>query len=120
MMLSFIAEKNQWKMPAENFKIELISFSGPYGLTRTIVSTILAMVSSLIRKAILDALPMEIGQFLRSLPIPFGVRGEFQILGTPLKHLSTPLHECPELCHSLGFNIEHMAMFHSLQKHLDR
>ena len=120
LLTSFNVPTNSWKISSNNFKIELLKFSGPYGLTRPIVSTILGMVSSLIRKAIIDALPQEIGHFLRTLPIPFGVRGEFELLGTPLSHLSKPLHESPELCHSLGYDIEHMKLFNNLQRGLGR
>ena len=120
MLLSFNTATNKWQLKPADFKLELLAFSGPYGLSRTFVSTILSMVSSKIREAILLALPMEFGHILMTLPIPFGVRGQFSICGTPLSHLNTPLSEAHSLCHSLGFNTGHMGIFMDLQKALGR
>jgi hypothetical protein len=120
MLLTFVAATNKWQLLPADFRLDLLTFSGPYGLSRAFVSTILAMVSSKIREAILLALPMEIGHLLMTLPIPFGIRGEFAICGTPLSHLSSPLTEAHDLCHSLGFNPGHLTVFMELQKMLGR
>lgn len=120
MMLTFHAESNKWKMNNEDLSIKLNAFSGPYGLSRTLVSTVLSIVSSKIRHAILDAVPVEIGHLLRTLPIPFSIRGEFDIEGNRIKELSLPVSEATGLCRTLGLSMDHLAHFMKLQKLLDR
>lgn len=120
IMLTFVASTNKWQLLPADFSLDLLAFSGPYGLSRAFVATILAMVGGKIREAILVALPVEIGHLLMTLPIPFAVRGEFAISGTPLQHLCSPLVEANDLCRSLGFNPGHMRVFMDLQKLMGR
>lgn len=120
MMLTFVAASNKWQLLPADFRLDLLAFSGPYGLSRAFVSTILSMVGGKIREAILVALPMEVGHLLMTLPIPFAVRGEFAVRGTPLSLLCSPLDEAQGLCQSLGFNPGHMKVFMELQKKIGR
>jgi hypothetical protein len=120
MMMTFHSESNKWKMSNDDLDIKMNAFSGPYGLSRTLVSTVLSIVSSKIRKAILDAVPMEIGHLLRTLPIPFSIRGEFDIEGNRIKELSLPVSQATGLCRTLGLSMEHLDHFLKLQKMLDR
>jgi hypothetical protein len=120
LMMTFNSESNKWKMSNDDFNIKMNAFSGPYGLSRTLVSTVLTIVSSKIRKAILDAVPIEIGHLLRTLPIPFSIRGEFDIEGNRIKELSLPVSQATGLCRTLGLSMEHLEHFLKLQKLLER
>lgn len=86
----------------------------------SVVGTILALVIPLIRSQIINSLPVELGLFLKTLPSPFTVSGEFDITGPELDILSTNMEKC-HLLHVLsGYSPFQMEMFHWMQKSLDR
>jgi len=89
--LTFDSASKQWKTSAKDFVITLLAFRGPFGISRTLVATILTLVKPLIRKAVCSAVPVEIGLIIKSLPSRFSVRGSFDIYGTKLRALTSPM-----------------------------
>ena len=82
-----------WGLLPGNFKLELISFKGPYGLNKSIVSTVLGLVTPIIRAALVDNLPVEVGLLIRSLKAPLVVAGEFVVTGTELSDLDESVRD---------------------------
>ena len=119
--IHFDARKNKWIINSnKNFDIKLISFKGPYGLSKSVVSLILSVLSPTLKSQILKLLPHELGVFIKSLPSPFCIRGEFNISGTDIKLLSTPLSKSPFVCQAMGCSPQQMALLQLLQKSMDR
>jgi len=109
-----------WKLPGKDFQVKLLDFKGPFGITRTLGNTILTLVRPLIRRAIMDALPVELGLILRSLPSETIVKGNFDVVGTHLRALTSPLvgsaQYSGQACAAAGLNALQAQMFQLLQK----
>jgi hypothetical protein len=82
----------KWTTSAADFKIELLSFEGPYGIPRSLVSVVLAFASPLIRAEVVSNLPDEFGYFLQSLAAPFSNSGDFTMQGVSFPVFATKLN----------------------------
>lgn len=85
-------DNGSWITSAKDFNIEILSFKGPYGIPRSLVSMVLTFATPHIRKAVVDNLPVEFGFFLQSLTCPFVSCGDFSMDGIVLPLLSTKLN----------------------------
>lgn len=119
-MLSFDMQLKKWVCGSENFSIDMLYFRGPFGIRQSLVKTVLSLTTPLIRGAILDALPPELGVFVAHLPSPFSVRGEFTISGTELNNFTAKMHKSPEMCALVGYSPGQMLVFMAIQKSIDR
>ena len=81
---------------------------------------VVSLVSPIIRSQLVKLLPFEIGHLIRSFPSPFCIRGEYDVSGTELSILSSPLHKSSIVCELCGYSQTQMEMFYWLQKALDR
>lgn len=120
VMLTFSVSQQKWTSSAQNFKVEMIKFKGPFGLSRNVVAGVLSIVTPILRGQLLAALPPELGMFLASLASPLSVRGEFNIGGTALKNFSQPLFKCVDMCNLVGYSSEQLLRFVAMQKSIDR
>ena len=120
IQMSFNVHVSQWICPPKNFRIDLLSFRGPFGTRRTVVSAYLAVMTPMLRGLLLDILPRELGQLSRTLPSPICIRGKFEIRGTNIKVLSRAMHKDPYLCDVVGYNPQQMYTFQNIQKSFDR
>ena len=120
IMLTYHVKSKQWVSSAQNFKVEMIKFKGPFGLSRSVVAGVLSIVVPMLRNQLMAALPPELGMFIASMPSPLSVRGEFNIVGTELKNLSHPLYKCADMCQYVGYTPEQLLMFVAMQKSMDR
>jgi hypothetical protein len=119
-MLSFDMDRKKWVCGSENFSIDMLYFRGPFGIRQSLVQSVLTLTTPLIRGAILDALPPELGVFVAHLPSPLSVRGEFTITGTELNNFTAKLQKSPEMCALVGYSPSQMMVFMSIQKSIDR
>lgn len=110
--------KAQWT--CKTFNLKLLSFKGPYGITRGIVGAILSLVTPLIKSSILEQLPVELGQFIRTLPMPCHLDGEFDVAGTQLDLLSEIMHHSHVVQELCGYSSTQIEMFFALQKAMER
>lgn len=114
--LEFDPVKSTWKCAPENFVIDLLDFSGPFGLSTTIVSAILSFITPHLRKGLVNTLPNEFGVFLQSMSEPFESRGDFSADGLDLELLTKHLSESDDLCSLIGCNKDQMDAFYALQR----
>ena len=119
-MLSFDMNRRKWLCDSDNFSIDMLYFRGPFGIRQSLVASVLSLTTPLIRNAILDALPPELGVFVSHLPSPLSVRGEFTITGTELNNFTTRLNKSPEMCSLVGYSPNQMLVFMAIQKSIDR
>ena len=120
IIINFDINSNKWVTNPKEFKVELLSFKGPYGLTQSMVGAILSLVTPMIRTKLIAALPAELGLLLKTLPSPFVVKGEFDITGPELSILSVQLEKSPLLCQIFEYSPSQMDMFHWLQKSIEK
>lgn len=85
-------DQGRWTTTAADFKIDLLSFKGPYGIPRSLVSLILTFAAPLIREAVVSNLPDEFGYFLQSLTSPFTSSGDFSLVGVSFPIFATKLN----------------------------
>lgn len=115
------SESGEWKLPGRDFQVKLLDLKAPFGITRTLGNTILTLVRPLIRRAIIDALPIEVGLILRSLPSNTHVKGNFDVTGTYLRALTSPLVGSAQYsemaCAAAGLNNLQAQMFQLMQKY---
>lgn len=94
MIVDFNPKTCKWNATSKNFIIKLLSFKGPYGISKSVMSAILMVVTPIIRTEILKALPLELGQLLSTLPLTtMNLMGFFDIAGTNISILTVPLHQ---------------------------
>eukprot|EP01038_Epipyxis_sp_PR26KG_P004366 gene4366-6177_t len=120
LSLSFDMKTNKWICHSKNFKIDIVSFKGPYGLSRSIVSMVMSLINPIIRSQLVNLLPHELGLLLKTLPSPFCVRGEFDISGTDLSVFTTAMHKSAIICELCEYTPLQVEMFYWLQKAMDR
>jgi hypothetical protein len=120
IMLTFNVAERKWSTNPKSFVVEILSFRGPFGTRRSLVSTILSLVSPLIREQLTKALPPELGLLLQELPVPFSVRGEFDLRGMELNALERSIFKSEKLCLRMGYTTDQMLRFMALQKSIDR
>jgi hypothetical protein len=121
IVLDFDPVTKRWSCNSTSgLKLKLLTFKGPYGLSRTLVATILTMVKPLIRRAISEAIPFELGNLLAHLPAPMSVRGDFSIDGISLETVSRPLNKMTEVEDLFDISHIHSEMFLVLQKMISK
>lgn len=75
---------------SKGFLIELLSFRGPMGLRRGMVSATLAVIIPTLKNQILSVLPAELGYLLKTLPSPIIIQGDFSATGLLLSDVTCP------------------------------
>jgi hypothetical protein len=120
LMLTYNMKDKKWTAPPNNFRVEMLHFKGPFGLSRSVVSGILAIVVPILREQLLVALPPELGMFISSLPSPLSIRGEFNVKGTELKHMSHAMFKSEHMCALVGYSPEQILKWIAIQKSIGR
>ncbi|KAJ1408258.1 hypothetical protein B484DRAFT_403590, partial [Ochromonadaceae sp. CCMP2298] len=110
MALSYDIQKQRWALPSKGFDLKILSFKGPYGINRSVVGAILSLVTPMIRTQIVANLPHELGVLLYSLPAPFTLKGEFDVLGMDMAVLSAEFHKCPVFQRLSGLSSKQLHM----------
>jgi len=109
----------KWTTSAADFKIELLSFQGPYGIPRSLVSLILSFAAPLIRDAVVANLPNEFGFFLQSLSSPFTNSGDFSLEGVAFPLFASKLNARENsgvIPTVLGCSLSQIDEFYVMQK----
>jgi hypothetical protein len=119
-MLTYNMRDKKWTAPPHNFRVEMLHFKGPFGLSRSVVSGVLAIVVPILREQLLTALPPELGIFISSLPSPLSIRGEFNIKGTELKHMAHAMFKSEHMCALVGYTPEQILKWIAIQKSIGR
>lgn len=119
-MLTYNMKQKTWTSPANNFRVEMLQFKGPFGLSRSVVSGVLTIVVPILREQLLKVLPPELGMFISSLPSPLSIRGEFNITGTELKHMSHAMFKSEQMCSLVGYTPEQLLKWIAIQKSIGR
>lgn len=112
--------QSKWDSGKRDFNLEVLSFKGPYGLSKTIMSPLLSMLSPTLRRFMLNRLPPELGTLIRTFPSPFSMRGEFEVKGLDLVHLKAPFSQSSLIVSISGYSTSQLDMFLGLQKSMDR
>jgi hypothetical protein len=120
LLLSYDKKNSKWIADQKNFRISILSFKGPYGLNKSIVSMVMSFVTPTIRKLLLQHLPYELGLLIRTFPSPFSLRGEFAIRGVDLNLTSQEWHKSPTLAKLTGYSTTQLEMFQWLQRAMER
>jgi hypothetical protein len=121
LLLSFFVAKQRWTATPDQFVVQLLSFKGPFGISRSMVSALLSVVVPAIKRAVLDMLPPELGVLLSDVMVPLDVEGAFQVDGgVVVQELFHGMQKSAKICQKIGYNSEQMLNFLGLQKSLDR
>ena len=121
LLLSFFAGKQQWESTPEQFVVQLLSFKGPFGISRGMVSALLSIAVPVIKLQVLEMLPIELGIFVSETMIPLDLAGSFQIDGSVVvSELFHGMQKSATVCNTIGYNAEQMLNFLALQKSLER
>lgn len=120
LSLRFDLETSKWHTSPQAFNLEVLSFKGPYGLSKTIMSPLLSMLSPTLRRFMINRMPPELGTLIRTFPSPFSMRGEFEVKGIDLQHLKLPLAQSSVIISVSGYSVAQLEMFLGLQKSMDR
>lgn len=120
MSLRFDLAQSKWEASAKDFSLEVLSFKGPYGLSKTLMSPLLSMLSPTLRRFMVNRMPPELGTLIRTFPSPFSMRGEFEAKGIDLQHLKAPLAQSSIITSISGYSSSQLDMFFGLQKSMDR
>jgi len=118
--IKFNVKKNSWETSPEEFNVQILSFKGPLGTSKLLVGATLKLLTPIIRYQVLNALPHELGDFIKSLPSAVNIHGDFSILGTELKHFTNDLKKSTFVCKACGYSSQQVDMFQWLQLSLDR
>lgn len=118
IVLEYDVAASKWTTTPQQFKIQVLSFKGPYGLNRSIVSGVVSMVVPIIRNLVMDSLPCELGKFISSLRRPLVMEGEFDISGIDLVQLSTDITKSTLFKKLSNYNDLQLKMFLYLQRSL--
>lgn len=118
--VSFNVKKNNWETSPEEFNVKILSFRGPLGTSKLLLGATLKLLTPIIRYQVLNALPHELGDFIKSLPSSVNIHGDFSILGTELKHFSNDLKKSTFVCKACGYSSQQVDMFQWLQLSLER
>ena len=110
--------KTIWISDVFHFKV--LSFKGPYGLSKSLVSTLLSLFKSQIKKGILDSFPSELGELLKGLPSNLNLSGEFDINGMSLKELSSNIYKSPTFVELTGHSPSKLKYFRLLQQSMEK
>lgn len=117
LLLTYNADTKRWTAPAEHFKISILRFKGPFGISRGVISTILALVVPILKHFVLKLLPPEIGLLINSLPSPTKIAGEFNIKNNlTVDSINNSFALSDDLCAALGVTPHQMKLFLHMQK----
>jgi hypothetical protein len=121
IILTFNEDTKSWSSPSDQFKVNIISFKGPFGINRSVVSTVLTVAIPIVKHLLLKNIPEEIGMLLRTLPTHTKVAGEFRINGAlQISSLSDYMHNSASLCEVLGMTPDQVRLFMLMQKSMHR
>ena len=81
------------------------------------VNGILNLMAPKIMTAILEILPVELGDLIGSLPSPTELKGHFEVRGTPLSVLSEPMASIDEVCRACEASPRQLMMFLAMQRY---
>jgi hypothetical protein len=117
LILTYNIETKSWIASSNDFKVTILSFKGPFGGNKSLISSILALAVPIIKHVVLKLIPPEIGMLLASLPSATVVCGDFEVTGAvPIHALQKIMHSSPEICEVLGYTHKQMLLFSHLQK----
>lgn len=117
--IHYNVEKKEFS--SKTFDVEILRFKGSFGITRSIVSGVLAMTIPIIKYKLLGILPFELGQLISELPHSLNVEGHFDISEKfPLDGLQNAMYKSENVCQAVGFSPMQIVMFVGLQKSMDR
>mmetsp|Transcript_61407 Transcript_61407/g.168602 ORF Transcript_61407/g.168602 Transcript_61407/m.168602 type:complete len:576 (+) Transcript_61407:1840-3567(+) len=111
--LTYSTESGGGAWVAETFDIKIMSFSGPYLLGETVVSTVLHLLKPTIIKSVVGAMPAELGAYVMGLDEDFVFSSRVEIEGTPLSTLQDGFSYGP-----LDWSSEKSMMFCDLQEEI--
>lgn len=118
--LNFNLRKNVWEAPSKLFKIEMLSFKGPFGTRKSLIAPTLNLVMPLIRQKLVQVIPPELGVLVSTLSSPFSLRGDFDILGTPLRTLTKSFYKNEQILRMLQWRVDDAQHFVVAQQSMDR
>ena len=81
------------------------------------MSTLLNLIIPGVKKSLVDALPVELGLLIASLPSPVTFRGDIKVAGTSLSELSKQIQNSALACAACKCSPQQMEMFVMMQKH---
>lgn len=120
-VLSFDQQKRQWSIEEDDFKVDIKEFEGPFGLSKAVLSAILAILLPVVRKRLLKDLPEELGVFLSSLPCPLQVSGSFGSWGQPnYLEASAPMIASTSVSSLLGHSPAALLHLEAIQRSMKR
>jgi hypothetical protein len=90
LLVTFNMESLLWEAQPASFRIQVVRFKGPYGLSRPLISPILSLLAPFIRRHVLAALPEELGHFARTLPTAFTLKGRLTLFTPILAPMLSP------------------------------
>lgn len=103
VVLSFNKASKKWDIEEDDFKVDVMTFEGPFGLTAGVISAVLGIVTPLLRRQVLRELPAELGKVIATLPCPLQVNGAFQVDGQPRwDEVIAPIISSESICRLLG------------------
>ena len=120
IVLTFDKDKKLWTASPEDFKVEILYFKGPFGLSRGVVVAALSVALPFVRRAVLAGLPPELGMFIATIPSPLIIKGEFNIHGVVLKQMSHGMYKSSNMCAVIGYTSDQLLKFVGIQKSIDR
>ena len=121
LVVTYHVDTKTWTSPSDQFQVNIVTFKGPFGLNRGVVSSVLSLAIPIIRHLLLKNLPSEIGMLLRSLPTHTKVAGDFSVRGAHKNAaLLDGIHKSQALCSVLGMNADQLQLFILLQKSMQR
>jgi hypothetical protein len=121
VVLSFSKVTKKWHIDEDDFKVDVLEFDGPFGLTTGVLGAILGIITPLVRRQVLRELPVELGDLITSLPCPLQVNGTFQAQGTPSwDEVTSPLITSTSICALMGQTPAALLNFHAIQRSMQR
>ena len=121
VLMSFFTNKGKWTCTPDHFVVELLSFKGPFGISRSMVSGLLSIAVPVLKRNLLENLPAELGLLLSEFMIPLEVEGDFCIEGSvTVNELFQNMGSSAGICKSLGYNSVQLLNFLGLQRSLER
>jgi hypothetical protein len=120
VVLKFNHKLSKWEINSKDFKINVVSFKGPYGINRSIVGLVLSLLTPTIRHQLVDNLPFELGLMIKTMPTSFTIIGDFNVRGVELSTLDQEWYQAQLLAKMCDYSPTQMEMFYYLQRALER
>lgn len=122
IVLTFDIENKKWVKPHdEEFKIDIINFLGPFGLSKSVVSAVLGISVPILRDHLIKMLPVELGLIVSTLPVPLNINGSFSIDGDiTWDAISKTLFMSEDICRKIDYSGYHVLNFIGIQKSIGR